>query len=502
MVPGILPALAADEGQLGPPAWRSRPRSLPPDRGDSYARPTPRQAEPMKTWIPVRTRFKVASALIVALCTSIGATAAAKPEGVDALAQDYLRLTLAMGTHDPAYVDAYYGPKYIRDRAEKAGLSVEAIKQQALALQAALRKQPVPRDEMAALRLRFLQTQTVAMLGRIDVVQGKKLPFDEESRRIYGVVAPHYDRAHFDTIHRKIDALLPGPGSTAERMQAFREQLVIPRDKLEPVFKAAIAACREQTAKHVKLPPGESFDLEFVTNKPWGGYNWYKGQYHSLIQINVELPIYIDRALDIGCHEGYPGHHVYNMLLEQHLVNGRGWQEYSVYPLFSPQSLVAEGSANYGIELAFPPAERRRFEREVLYPLAGLDPALVDKYETLTALVGELAYSDNEAARGYLDGKLTRERAIAWLVEVGLVPPPKAVQRLQFFDNLRSYGVNYNVGKDLVKGYVERAGQDETRRWGAFEKLLASPRLPGDIQPRRASSCCTEDLQIVLPSPE
>jgi hypothetical protein len=53
---------------------------------------------------------------------------------------------------------------------------------------------------------------------------------------------------------------------------------------------------------------------------------------------------------------------------------------------------------------------------------------------------------------------------------------------LQFFDGLRSYGVNYNVGKDLVKGYVERAGDGEAERWAAFEMLLASPRLPGDLK--------------------
>ena len=35
--------------------------------------------------------------------------------------------------------------------------------------------------------------------------------------------------------------------------------------------------------------------------------------------MNVELPIYIDRAVDLACHEGYPGHHVYNALLEQEL---------------------------------------------------------------------------------------------------------------------------------------------------------------------------------------
>jgi len=85
------------------------------------------------------------------------------------------------------------------------------------------------------------------------------------------------------------------------------------------------------------------------------------------------LPSYIDSAVDLGCHEGYPGHHTYNALLEQNLVRNKGWTEFSLYPLFSPQSLLAEGSANYGIELAFPGDERIEFEREHLFPLAGLD---------------------------------------------------------------------------------------------------------------------------------
>jgi len=435
--------------------------------------------------------MKTFAGLLIFLGAAVATAAPPPPPTIDSLGHDYLRLTLAMGAHDPAYVDAYYGPKEFQDQATKAALSVAAIKQQALALQKVLAKQPIPSDDMAALRLRFLQKQTVAMLARIDLVQGHKLAFDEESARLYDTVAPHYDRAHFEAILRQIDALLPGPGTTVERVATFREQFLIPRDKLEPVFKAAIAGCREQTLKHIKLPAGESFDLEFVTGKPWGGYNWYKGHYHSLIQINVELPIYIDRAIDIGCHEGYPGHHVTNMLLEQRLVNGRRWQEYSVYPLFSPLSLIAEGSANYGVELAFPEAERRRFEREVLYPLAGIDPALVDKYEALLKLQGELSYAGNESARGYLDGTMTREQAIAWLVEVGLSRPDKTAQQIKFYDSYRSYVINYNIGKDLVKAYVEAQGEgaasDEARaskRWQAYEELVSSPRLPGDLKAR------------------
>ena len=53
----------------------------------------------------------------------------------------------------------------------------------------------------------------------------------------------------------------------------------------------------------------------------------------------------------------------------------RGFVEFTVYPLFSPQSLIAEGTANYGVELAFPGDTRWQWERDNLFPLAGLDPA-------------------------------------------------------------------------------------------------------------------------------
>ena len=150
--------------------------------------------------------------------------------------------------------------------------------------------------------------------------------------------------------------LLPGRGSLIQRYDGFRESFRIPSDRLSRVFDLAIAECRARTLAHAKLPAEESFAVEYVRDKSWSGYNWYQGGYRSLIQVNVDLPIYIDRAIDLACHEGYPGHHVYNVLLEKELMRDRGWSEISVYPLFSPQSLIAEGTANYGIEVAFPPA--------------------------------------------------------------------------------------------------------------------------------------------------
>jgi hypothetical protein len=165
-------------------------------------------------------------------------------------------------------------------------------------------------------------------------------------------------------------------------------------------------------------------------------------------------------------------------------VRDRGWAEFSVYALFSPQSLIAEGTANYGIEVAFPGAERVAFERKVLFPAAGLDPSRAEQYYRVQGLVDQLAYAGNEAARRYLNGEIDRAAAAAWLERFALMSKPRAEQRVRFFDQYRSYVINYNLGKDLVRQFVEtRAGRgaDESRRWKEFERLLSSPRLPSTL---------------------
>jgi hypothetical protein len=42
--------------------------------------------------------------------------------------------------------------------------------------------------------------------------------------------------------------------------------------------------------------------------------------------------------------------------------------------------------------------------------------------------------------------------------------------------------INYNLGEDMVRKYIEkRAGDDPDNKWSEFGKLLASPRLPSGL---------------------
>ena len=141
--------------------------------------------------------------------------------------------------------------------------------------------------------------------------------------------------------------------SSATRRSAAASS--IPRTRLDATFKAAIDGCRSRTLAHITLPADESFTVEYVTGKSWSGYNWYQGNYRSLIQVNTDLPIYVDRAIDLACHEGYPGHHVYNVLLEKHLVRDRGWHGVLGLPAVLAAVADRRGHApTTAIEVAFP----------------------------------------------------------------------------------------------------------------------------------------------------
>lgn len=431
-------------------------------------------------------KYRISVLLLSTFVAGCGPEAPSEPlapaSDLGSLARNYLFLELSMAWHDNGHVDAYFGPEEIRDAANQAQISMDEIDTRAKDLTAKLQdNSAIATDLSENARIDGLVRRLGALRTRIALKRGDSIPFDEESERLFGAAAPDHDASYFQAILDDIDDQLGGEGVLSERVSEFQSRFAIPQEKLASVFDAAITECRRRTLLHIDLPENESFSIEYVNDKPWSGYNWYQGNAQSVIQVNTDLPIFVDRAIDLGCHEGYPGHHTFNALLEKNLVNDNDWVEFSLYPLFSPQSLIAEGSGNYGIDLAFPGDERIEFEKSVLFPLAGLDAADADRYYELLALLAKLNYAGNEAARDYLNGNIDRDQAVKWLVDYSLTTPDRARQRTTFFDAYRSYVINYNLGQDLVRQYVERDDADMAERWDRFEKLLSSPMTATDL---------------------
>lgn len=423
-------------------------------------------------------RWLVASCFL--LIAQAAAGAARSP--LDRPAFDYVKLALEIGVHEDGYIDAYYGPPELKDDAAKHPRSIAALKTEADRIAAAIEQvEPARLAALERARRASLLAYVKSARFRLDMIEGKRIAFADEAERLFGLRPENKTLESLKPMLAEIDALVPGQGALADRVEAFRLRYAVPKDRLKSVMDAAIAACRQRTLAHLALPANESFRMEFVNKKSWSAYNWFEGNAQSLIQVNTDLPIFIDRALGLGCHEGYPGHHVQGIYAEK-LYKERGWIEFAVAPLFSPQGPLNEGGANFGIDLAFPGGERLAFEQQTLYPLAGLDPKTAPAYDKLRRALDRLVAARLTISAMYLDGEIGREEARDLLQQYLLVSKARAEQLIAFTEHYRSYVINYVTGEELVRAYVTRTGEAPEAQWRAYERVIAEPTLPADLR--------------------
>lgn len=236
--------------------------------------------------------------VLLILATPSASNAASQSDQLAESAEHYVRLGLELGQYDTDYVDAYLGPKEWQDAAatprtkQKLGADIKALADTLSRLSF--------KDPSRSVRHKSLSRNVRAMDTRIRMLNGEKFSFADEAFLIYDVVLPEFDFTAFDQALIKIDAILPGNGDLASRVDAFRSTFDIPPERLEELIAAAIDECRLRSKRYISMPEKESFSLEYVTGKSWSGYNWYQGNNVSLMQINQDFPTKIDRAIGLG----------------------------------------------------------------------------------------------------------------------------------------------------------------------------------------------------------
>src|SRR5258708_6515204 len=140
-----------------------------------------------------------------------GATPSPTPAmvtSVKEIAEAYVKLVLAMGQHDPDYVDAYYGPPEWKKQSKKKK-QLGAIASEATRLREQLAKISEPADEMERLRRGYLTKQLSALEARVRLLNGEHLKFDEESQALSDAVAPAFPEGHFQEILARLEPKLP-----------------------------------------------------------------------------------------------------------------------------------------------------------------------------------------------------------------------------------------------------------------------------------------------------
>src|SRR5207248_5743072 len=154
---------------------------------------------------------------------------------MNTVAERYVHLVLALGQHDPDYVDAFYGPADWKTEAEQQKKSLDAIGAEAAKLSLTLTETPIAPgsadSNLRQLRREYLHKQLAALAARVRMLKGEKLKFDDESRALYDAVAPTYPDSHVIQIINQLEAKIPFHGRLWERYENWRKPFVIPKEK-------------------------------------------------------------------------------------------------------------------------------------------------------------------------------------------------------------------------------------------------------------------------------
>lgn len=396
---------------------------------------------------------------------------------LDELAGEYVHLALAIDRHDPGFVDAYAGPPDWREEA----LAGDPVALPELAARIDRLQTALAGEDPLLTRVAFLSAQTRAFATRMRMLQGEQLPFSEEVEGLYGHIPRWYPQEALDEVHRQLAALLGvrSERDLAARLQAWEARFVVPRDRILPLFQTAAEVCRERTQSFLPIPADERLELALVSEKPWGAYNWYQGGGVSRIEINTDLPRRADDILHYVAHEAYPGHHTELTIKDRVLASGEGWVEFTVYPLYSPQSFIAEGGADLGVEMIFAPGEQQEYYRREVLPAIGRPDEDAALMLGVLRLKGLLDHATGNAALMLFERGASEDEVAAYLRRWALMTPAQAAKKLSFIQAYRGYVFNYRVGYELVRDFVTGGEASWENQRERYRFLWTSHVTPG-----------------------
>ena len=390
--------------------------------------------------------------------------------------EQFVRLALELDKHLPGYVDAYFGPEDWKAQTQQAGIQpLSNLTHQINHLT----KDISQADALDPQRKDYLVRHLTAMQMSVRLFSGEKVSLADEAEALYDVRPEWQEEANFEEAHKLLEEVLPSGGSLRERMLAWKQSLEIPVEKAKELLPVIIKKLRTLTDQKFKLPEGESFTVEFVSDQPWTAYNWYLGNSKSRIDINTDIPLRVSSLPGLIAHEGYPGHHTDLSIKEHKLVDELRYYEFTVALLKAPSAVMAEGIAESALETLLTEEEREEWLREEILPYAGvshIDPKrmlAVDKAGRKMSRV-----SGNAAFMLHDQGKSEAE-IIHYLQKYRLSSEKEARQTIRFISNPldRSYTFTYDVGYDLLEELFQGVDRDHY-----FRRLIEEPVTPSQVR--------------------
>ena len=395
--------------------------------------------------------------------------------GIDPLIEEYIKLSFAMEEYIPGYIDAYFGPEEWRIQAVQEGkLPLNVLKDRIAKL-----ADNISNANMDEQRRDFLSRQITAMQMSQRLLAGERVSLADETEALYDIRPSWVDEAQFIEAQKELDQFLPPGNSLVERMEAWNKSLEISIDKAKELVLHVTKRLREITYQKFDLPKDETFALEWVSDKPWGAYNWYLGGFRSRIDVNVDRPTGINRLPYLIAHEGYPGHHTELSIKEEKLVRQKEYFEHTIVLNNSPSSVISEGIATTSLKINFSDDELEIWYRDEILPMAGIshiNPRQlieIDKSKSKTeCAIGNIAFM-------LFDQQKSEKDAEQYLEKYAVSDEQERKHYVRFVSDplARSYVFTYDLGRDLLEELFNHGNRSEY-----FKRLLEEPVTPSQVR--------------------
>jgi hypothetical protein len=268
------------------------------------------------------------------------------------VADEYILLSHRLEKHYQGLVDAHYG------RASELKSLVDAEPVRPLdALHSDTEHLLNALNGDTSERAAYLQKQLLALKTIIEKKQGTPISYRDEARLCFGISTLDYTNEQgladlIAEIDERLDASELGSGSLPERFTRWREQFELKGDELLHFIQATMAFAKAKAESLFPLPEN-SVEVSLVREKPWAGYHWYRGNFHSLYELNTDVPTTIWGVLHTTTHEAFCGHHTEAVVKEHELVRKQGFNEFSINLLGTPCSTISEGLAEAASYIIF-----------------------------------------------------------------------------------------------------------------------------------------------------
>ena len=243
--------------------------------------------------------------------------ARAAPPSLDAIAEGYVRAALRLAQHDPDLVEAWRGPESLAP-GPRGPVDQHRRRHRRPSMTPSISRRHVSvaenrRGSISDPQLRALRFAAGRLLGR-------SASIDEQAREEFGIAVAADIEAARRTMRSEIDqSSCPGGRARRTRSRTLTRTDHRSRTRKRGDASAARRACRDAARRRLIYCRGRRRQRSaFHKRMPWDALRRHTpAGIGTQIEINDEGPLDVSRALRLACHEGYPGHHVQHLLIDQ-----------------------------------------------------------------------------------------------------------------------------------------------------------------------------------------